>query len=216
MLESQSSNINKKPGKSAFITGDWVNLREGPYLTAKVVHLAKKNEEVRVLRGLTSGWVEVECNNGRGFVFASYLNISLEGFRALEIDSDTAVFDGPGRNSKKLRSMKRTEKLLAFQDGVNQKWIRVLLPDSNVGYVLRERVHFLYENANQPMRKSPLSGVFIDSQGNVREEPTTTGRIIDVPSVGTRFTVIEQREKWFKVQYQSKVGWTNQINIKLN
>ncbi|HNX75066.1 MAG TPA: SH3 domain-containing protein [Candidatus Rifleibacterium sp.] len=62
------------------------------------------------------------------------------------------------------------------------------------------------------------SGRFLDSAGNVREQPDAKGKLLFTSQAGDEFTVIERLgAKWVRVQLKDgRSGWTNVINVKFD
>lgn len=44
---------------------------------------------------------------------------------------------------------------------------------------------------------------------NLREEPSLTAKILATIPFGTKLTVIEEKDGWFKTEYSSKTGWVS-------
>ena len=57
--------------------------------------------------------------------------------------------------------------------------------------------------------------VFITNENNVRSSPDVKSSLVDVPPKGTNCEILDQKDRWFKVRFGSKTGWTNRININL-
>ena len=62
------------------------------------------------------------------------------------------------------------------------------------------------------------SGRFVDSAGNVREQPDAKGKLLFTSQAGDAFTVIERLgAKWVRVRLKDgRSGWTNVINVKFD
>ncbi len=62
------------------------------------------------------------------------------------------------------------------------------------------------------------TGRFVDSEGNVREQPDTKAKLLFTSKSGEEFTVIERLgAKWVRVKLKDgRSGWTNIVNVKLD
>lgn len=62
------------------------------------------------------------------------------------------------------------------------------------------------------------TGRFVDSEGNVREQPDTKAKLLFTSKAGEEFTVIERLgAKWVRVKLKDgRSGWTNIVNVKLD
>ena len=63
--------------------------------------------------------------------------------------------------------------------------------------------------------KQQLQAVFITDENNVRSSPDVKASLIAVPPKGTKCEILEQKDRWYKVKFDSTTGWTNKINIRI-
>jgi N-acetylmuramoyl-L-alanine amidase len=62
----------------------------------------------------------------------------------------------------------------------------------------------------------PQKGTIAASGGlNLRETPSSTGKMLITIPAGTTIELIEQQEKWYKTTYQSKTGWVSADYVTL-
>ena len=64
------------------------------------------------------------------------------------------------------------------------------------------------KDSSSPINEGLLQGQITASGGlNLRETPSTTGKILVMVPYGTTVDLAEQQDKWYKITYQSKTGW---------
>lgn len=67
-----------------------------------------------------------------------------------------------------------------------------------------------------PMALGQQTGYFTDGESNVRDAPSSAGRVLFQPADGARFSVLSTRGSWFQVRLDDgRTGWTHQQNIRL-
>lgn len=79
--------VDKAYAATASVSED-ANLRSDPYNTSSIVGTLTTGEQVEVL-GTTGNWAEVSTQNGRGFIYRTFLNSDV----SVEEQSRTTIQD---------------------------------------------------------------------------------------------------------------------------
>lgn len=186
------------------ITESPVNIRSGPGLSYQLVKQVYRGEEFTIIKeqgdwiqiqlsatktGWVANWVVTKTANGTKTTGSSSSNK-----KTAEANTDQLrVRNGPGTNFRIIGYLNKGQAVSVIDD--NENWVKISAGFGE-GWVAQEYLDFNNKSTNtskeENNNKSIGAGKVTDTL-NVRNEPSSTGRVIGKLSKGTSITIYSKR-----------------------
>jgi len=117
------------------VTGNGVNLREAPDLSAGILTQLYKNDKVKVI-GESNGWYNITYDNITGWMHSDYVTIKDEAIASGVINADAVnIRTEPDLSSDIITRLDSGAKLDVYER--TDEWYRVKLSDGTFGWVYK-------------------------------------------------------------------------------
>jgi len=202
-------------------TGRGLNLRKSPSLEGEIVTSFKPGTQVTVLQK-GSNWSRVEVEGMEGFMYSTFLTQ-----KASSGSSKTAVVNNP--KDTQVLNLRETPSLDAkvlayYRNGTQveviakgETWSEVKVNGKH-GYMMNKFLKFEKTSGivTKPVEHFEATMININGTGivNFRAQPGLSGKIIRTYPVGTKLTVTETSEDWFKVVIDGEEGYVSRHFLK--
>jgi len=203
-------------------TGIGLNLREAPSMDGAILTSFKPGTQVTVLQK-GSNWSRVTVEGREGFMASRYL----KGVAASAPAAGTAVVNNP--KATQVLNLRETPSLDArvlayYRNGtvvdVIQKgdtWSEVKVNGKH-GYMMNKFLKFGASSGSVTTPVTPFEATMININGtgivNFRSKPTLGDNVIRTYPVGTKVTVTEKGQDWFKVTIDGEEGYVSRHFLK--
>ena len=205
-------------------TGIGLNLREAPSMDGAIITSFKPGTQVTVLQK-GSNWSRVEIGDQQGFMATQYLKSGSSSSTAPS--AGTAVVNNP--KATQVLNLRETPSLDArvlayYRNGtvvdVIQKgdtWSEVKVNGKH-GYMMNQFLKFGASSGSVTTPVTPFEATMININGtgivNFRSKPTLGDNVIRTYPVGTKLTVTEKGQDWFKVEIDGEEGYVSRHFLK--
>lgn len=211
---------------SVTIAEDTVNVRNGPSLSYQLVKQVKKGEKFTIIKeqgdwiqiqlstaksGWVANWVVTKTTNGTTTTGSSNSNK-----KSAEANTDQLrVRNGPGTNFRIIGYLNKGQAVSVTDD--NENWVKISAGFGE-GWVAREYLDFKNKTTTiskeESNNKSIGTGMVTDSL-NVRNEPSTTGRVIGKLAKGTSISIYSKRNNWIEIKYANESAWISADYVQM-
>ncbi|WHX99432.1 SH3 domain-containing protein [Neobacillus sp. DY30] len=201
------------------IAENTVNVRKGPGLSYQLVKQVNKGEKFTIIKeqedwiqiqlsaaktGWVANWVVTKTTNG---TTTNGLNNSNN--KTAEANTDQLrVRTGPGTNFRIIGYLNKGQAVSVIDD--NENWIKISAGFGD-GWVTREYLDFNTKSTTSKddnHNKSIGTGNITDTL-NVRNEPSTTGRVIGKLEKGSSITIYSKKNGWVEIKYGNQRAWVS-------
>lgn len=206
-------------------TGIGLNMREAPRMDGAIITSFKPGTQVTVLQK-GSNWSRVEVNGLEGFMSSQYLTSSSGGSSSAPA-AGTAVVNNP-RDTQVL-NLRETPSLDArvlayYRNGTQVEVIHKGTTWSEVkvngrhGFMMNKYLKFGASSGSVTAPVTPFEATMININGtgivNFRSQPRLGSNVIRTYPVGTKVTVTEKGQDWFKVTINGEEGYVSRHFLK--
>lgn len=211
---------------SVTIAEDTVNVRNGPSLSYQLVKQVKKGEKFTIIKeqgdwiqiqlstaksGWVANWVVTKTTNGTTTTGSSNSNK-----KSAEANTDQLrVRNGPGTNFRIIGYLNKGQAVSVTDD--NENWVKISAGFGE-GWVAREYLDFKNKTTTiskeESNNKSIGTGMVTDSL-NVRNEPSTTGRVIGKLAKETSISIYSKRNNWIEIKYANESAWISADYVQM-
>lgn len=221
-----SPNLKASAASSSIqITGDSVNVREGPGLNYKVISQVKKGEKFSLLTE-KKDWVQIKLSNGKKGWVASWLVKKI-------VTSPTKPVNPPNKPSdEKIGTVTASALNVRSKPSINGSIIGTLYNGAKVTVISQSNgwteIRFNGKTAwvssefvklngsTQPVPPKPpvtpsknkVFGTITADQLNVRNTNSLNGKVVGTVSKGQTFEILAEANNWAKIEFKPKTyGW---------
>ncbi len=128
-----SAGVFAEGEKKGIVTGNGVNVRKEPDLSAEVLTQLSKNTSVKVI-GESNGWYKIVYENITGWMHGDYVSIKDEAIASGVINAYSVnIRTKPDLSSDVITRLDKGAKLDVYER--TTEWYRVKLPDGTFGWV---------------------------------------------------------------------------------
>ena len=200
-------------------TGRGLNLRKEPHLEGEIITSFKPGTQVTVLQK-GSNWSRVTIDGVEGFMYSAFLQkaSTASGGAVVNNPKDTQVLnlrENPSLDAKVLAYYRNGPRVEVVAKG--ETWSEVTVNGKH-GYMMNKFLKFDGTSGivTQPVERFEAKMININGTGivNFRAQPGLSGKIIRTYPVGTKVTVIETSEDWFKVIIDGEEGYVSRHFLK--
>ena len=203
-------------------TGRGLNLREAPSLEGAIITSFKPGTKVTVLQK-GSNWSRVQADGKEGFMSSSFLtggsSAPAGGTAVVNNPRDTQVLnlrETPSLDARVLAYYRNGTVAEVVSKG--DTWSEVKVGGKH-GYMMNKFLKFgSAGSGNQTTPVNPFEATMININGtgivNFRKAPGLSGAIIRTYPVGTKVTVTEKGQDWFKVTIDGEKGYVSRHFLK--
>lgn len=204
-------------------TGIGLNLREAPSMDSAIITSFKPGTQVTVTQK-GSNWSRVEVDGKEGFMASQYLK---SGSGSSAPAAGTAVVNNP--KATQVLNLRETPSLDArvlayYRNGTvvevikkGETWSEVKV-NGRHGYMMNEFLKFGASTGSVTTPVTPFEATMININGtgivNFRSKPTLGNNVIRTYPVGTKLTVTEKGQDWFKVEIDGEEGYVSRHFLK--
>jgi N-acetylmuramoyl-L-alanine amidase len=197
-----------------------VNVRNGPSLSYQLVKQVKKGEKFTIIKeqgdwiqiqlsaaktGWVANWVVTKTTNGTTTTSSSNSN----KMSAEANTSQLRVRTGPGTNFRIIEYLNKGQAVSVIDE--NENWVKISAGFGE-GWVAREYLDFNNKSTNtsnsENNNKSIGTGIVTDTL-NVRDEPSSTGKVIGKLAKGTSITIYSKKNNWIEMKYANQSAWVS-------
>lgn len=186
-----------------------VNVREKATSKSKLLGTADKGNVYDVL-GVFGNWVKIDFDGTEGYVYKKYIKV--EG-----VPSDTPVSDKVGKivncktkvnvredatsKSKLVGTAKKGKTFKVLATAGN--WVKIQYTSDKEGYVYKKYIKISKDEPETPVDGKIIKIVNCRSKVNVREEATSSSKLLGTAKKGSTYKAISSSGNWVKIQYKS-------------
>lgn len=124
--------------KIGIVTGDNLNVRQSPDLSANILTKLSKGTTVNVISD-SGDWYNINYNEVNGWVFSKYLDIKDRSFETGTINGDSVnVRKEPNLTSSKIAKLNKGEQVDVYEKSGD--WYKVKLTDGKNGWVFSQYI----------------------------------------------------------------------------
>lgn len=199
------------------IVENTVNVRNGPGLSYQLVKQVNRGDKFTLIKeqgdwiqiqltaaktGWVANWVVTKTTNG---ITASGTNNS-NNKTAEANTGQLRVRTGPGTNFRIVGYLNKGQAVSVIDD--NENWIKISAGFGE-GWVAREYLDFNNKSTNAPKEKNnvPIDKGKVTDTLNVRNEPSTTGKVIGKLAKGTSISIYSKNNNWIEIKYANQSAW---------
>lgn len=215
---------------SITITGDSVNVREGPGLTYNVIGQVKKGQKFSLLSE-KKDWVQIKLSNGKKGWIANWLvsknkptnppNKPLGEKTGTITASSLNVRSNPSTTSSIIGTLQNGAKITVISQANGWTQIRF---NGKTAWVSSDFVKLDGVNKPEPPKTpTPPSGnkgvvgTITADLLNVRNSGSLNGKLIGTVSKGQQFVILAEVNSWIKIEFKSKkYGWVSSLYVNKN
>lgn len=205
------------------ISADNVNVRKGPSLSYQLVKQVKKGEKFTIVKE-KDDWIEIELSSGKtGWVVnwlvtktakdSSAVSSSNSNNYGAQANTDQLrIRSGPGTSFRITGYLNKGQAVTILAE--NENWLKVS-SDSAEGWVARQYIsNKPSKNESKDENQTGEKGIITDLL-NVRNEPSTTGRVLGILAKGTTVTIYSKKNKWLEISYSNQKGWVSSDYVQI-
>jgi N-acetylmuramoyl-L-alanine amidase len=197
-----------------------VNVRNGPGLSYQLVKQANRGEKFTIIKeqgdwiqiqlsaaktGWVANWVVTRTSNGTTTIGSSNSNKSTAEANTNQL----RVRSGPGTSFRIIGYLNKGQAVSVIDD--NENWVK-LSAGFGEGWVAREYLDFNNKSTNTSKEENTNvsigTGIVTDTL-NVRNEPSTTGKVIGKLTKGTTITIYSKGNNWIEIKYANQNAWVS-------
>ncbi|WP_051237861.1 N-acetylmuramoyl-L-alanine amidase [Lacticigenium naphthae] len=115
---------------------------------------------------------------------------------------------GPGLSHEIMTQVNEGRELEVIAE--ENEWYKIRLAGDEIGWV----ASWLVDNT-EIMAATNKVGVIINTEANIRQEPSTEASILGKAGVGDELIVLYQESNWIQVRYLGKVAWVHSSLIDI-
>lgn len=207
------------------ITADQLNVRQGPGLSFPVVKQVKNGDNYPILSE-EGQWFKIDLKNGqKGWVanwFAEKKKpAEPQKSNLVSATSGTANSDGlrvrkgPGTSFRIVSSLKKGQKVNVLES--NENWLRIS-GTFGEGWVSREYIDLQQsskENDQGSEKAKETTGIITADLLNVRNIPSTSGKLLGKLSQGSRVKIYSQQKEWVEISFSNSKAWVTSEFIEI-
>lgn len=208
------------------ITESPVNIRSGPGLSYQLVKQVKRGEEFTIIKeqgdwiqiqlsaaktGWVANWVVTKTSNGTTTTGSSSSNKKTAEANTNQL----RVRTGPGTNFRIVGYLNKGQAVSVIDD--NENWVKIS-GGFGEGWVAQEYLDFNNKSSNaskeENNHKSIGAGKVTDTL-NVRNEPSSTGRVIGKLAKGTSITIYSKKNNWIEIKFENQSAWVSADYVQI-
>ncbi|MFJ5758141.1 SH3 domain-containing protein [Neobacillus sp. NPDC093182] len=202
------------------ITESPVNIRSGPGLSYQLVKQVKRGEEFTIIKE-EGDWIHIQLSSGKTGWVANWVvtktsnettttGSSSSNKKTAEANTNQLrVRTGPGTNFRIVGYLNKGQAVSVIAD--NENWVKIS-GGFGEGWVVREYLDFNNKSTNDSKEennnKSIGAGQITDTL-NIRNEPSTSGRVIGKLAKGTAITIYSKKNNWIEIKYENQSAWVS-------
>ncbi len=197
-------------GEEGVVKSGVANIRNGPGISNAVITQVKSGQVLPVL-DRSSSWLKVQLQNGQtGWIHNSLVNIrTVTEKKVVVTGSSVNVRKGPGTGFPVVGKVHQGETLPVL--GAREGWYNVKVAGVGqawiAGWLVKDENSA--KDSSQPSRSSSSAKQLVVT-GNgvhVRKGPGTNYTSVAKVYKNSKYTIIDQKNGWYKIQVGSKQGW---------
>lgn len=136
--------------RTGIISGDGVNVRSTPDLSAKVVVQLSKDTKVKVTDA-EGDWYKISCNDETGWVFKQFITVREEAIASGTVKgTDVNVRSKPDISSEILTKLDKGAKVSVFER--TQGWYRISIGEDRYGWINKDFVTLADDTASRGLQ----------------------------------------------------------------
>lgn len=208
------------------ITESPVNIRNGPGLSYQLVKQVKRGEEFTIIKeqgdwiqiqlsaaktGWVANWVVTKTTNGTTTTGSSSSNKKIAETNTNQL----RVRTGPGTNFRIIGYLNKGQAVSVIDD--NENWVKISAGFGE-GWVAQEFLDFnnksTHASKEENNNKSIGAGKVTDTL-NVRNEPSSTGRVIGKLAKGTSITIYSKKNNWIEIKFENESAWVSADYVQI-
>ena len=213
-ITASAKEDNSKEQVTTMATTANLNLRADAGTHAKVLTVMPKGTSVEVYSMTSAGWYKVKYKEQMGFAYYVYLNF--EGTDKGTVNDGKVTYmyttaplnvrSKPNTGSSILGSYKKGEavQVVSKHDG----WFQVDF-NGKQGYCHGGYLDFGKGDESNTTLENTMNDMVTTAPLNVRDRPSTKGKIIGSFKKGETVKVLDQEGSWVKVKYKSTTGYSH-------
>jgi len=133
--------------RNGVVTGNGVNVRKAPDLSAEVLTQLNKNDSVKII-GESNGWYNITYNEITGWMHGDYVSIKDEAIASGVINANSVnIRTSPDLSSDIITRLNNGTKLDVYER--TSEWYRVKLSDGTFGWVYKTYLTIRDSNASR-------------------------------------------------------------------
>jgi N-acetylmuramoyl-L-alanine amidase len=206
------------------IAEDTVNVRNGPGLSYRLVKQVKKGDRFTIIKE-QGDWVQIQLSAAKTGWVANWVVTKTNGTTTTGSSSSTKktaeantaqlrVRTGPGTNFRIIGYLNKGQAVSVIDD--NENWIKISAGFGE-GWVAREYLDFNNKSTNTSNKENNVSigtGKVTDTL-NVRNEPSSTGKVIGKLAKGTSISIYSEKNNWIEIKYENQSAWISGDYVQL-
>lgn len=207
-FEGSSADGDIQDGKETDMQATYnVHVRDAAGMNGKILGVLAGGEKIQVT-GKTNGWYKVKYNGNPGYIYAQYLNFigaSDESTKSSESGTNMVataavnVRSAAGNDGSVITVLDKGEKIVAH--GIENGWYKVEV-NGKTGYVWNNFLAPVGDSDDSQAGKVMTTTTNV----NMRTNSSTSARVIKVVPAGTKVTVIDYENGWYRVDYDNDAG----------
>ncbi|MBO8155968.1 MAG: SH3 domain-containing protein [Bacillaceae bacterium] len=208
---------------TAVVNVETLNVRVGPGLNFKITGQVHENDPLTILEE-KGNWLKIKSDNVEGWVAEWMVTVTesteeTDENRSQRTDEDhpkeeatvkitgdhLRVRTGPGLDNEIIDHVNNGE--VYSYISAEDNWVKIQLSDDQAGWVHKDYV-VINQQEQEVQHSENVTYIVNVNILNVRNSPGTDSDLADQLSYGTKVVKLEEKDEWFKVQYdQNKEGW---------
>ena len=193
-----------------------LNVRSAPNNSAPIIGKLNHGANVTVI-GESGDWYQIESGSIKGYVSKEYITIisyAQERIGTVTGASSLKVRSGPGTSYSRITAISGGTTVTVL--GETNGWYFVRLANGTTGYCSAEYIT-VSDSPTVPTDPDGRTGTVTGVETlNVRSGPSTNSGILFTISRGTKVTVLEETNGWYKIQVLNRTGYAYAQYIEID
>ena len=193
-----------------------LNVRSAPSGSASIIGKLNHGANVTVI-GESGDWYQIESGSVKGYVSKEYITIisyAQERIGTVTGASSLKVRSGPGTSYSRITAISGGTTVTVL--GETNGWYFVRLANGTTGYCSAEYMT-VSDSPAVPDDPDGRTGTVTGTDTlNVRSGPSTNNGILFTISRGTKVTVLEESNGWYKIQVLNRTGYAYAQYIEID
>ncbi|SFA94693.1 MULTISPECIES: SH3 domain-containing protein [unclassified Bacillus (in: firmicutes)] len=220
LVTKNKGSSESQAGSDAEVNTNDLRVRKGPGTNFQVIGYLNKGDKVKVLE-TNENWIEISSGFGEGWVSKQFLDISSSGKKNNDNTSkDKIIGEGtiqasslnvrskPSLSGTVLGKLPKGTNVQVYSQST--EWTEIQY-SSQRAWISSQFIELQSDSKKSNSSQSTPSGIFgtvTATSMNVRNTAALDGKIIGTVLKGQKFTILEEKNNWAKVEYkQGNYGW---------
>lgn len=195
-------------GTAAVVNANYVNFRTGPGTSYSVIRMLNSNTEVTVLEE-SSGWYKLSYNGTTGYMSSRYVTKKAAAANQPSVAETAVKQEKENKEAAEKAAAEQAAKEAAEKAAAEQAAKEAAEKAAKEAAEKAEAE----KAAEKPDEERPamVTGTYV----NVRAGAGTDKTVIDCLKRGTRLTVLNEVNGWYKVKFNGTVGYMSADYVSL-